>query len=195
MGEKKKKSSLKKFIAILILIVLAIAAGFLYGKFGAHNEPKITGNEIESTIREASDLTTAYMDYKGFIKFTDGEIPLLTKKAFTMVYNAKIEAGVDLSGAKVKVTDKKVTVEIPAAEVQSIKVDQESIEFYDERFALFNWTSKEDIPDAVKKAEENTEEKADIKGLLANADRHTEKLIKGGLKAVVPEKEIVVKKQ
>ncbi len=86
-----------------------------------------------------------------------------------MIYDAHIKAGIDLSEAQVTVKDKEITVSFPEPEIQDITVDPDSLEFYDEKLALFNWTKKEDTQNAMKKAEEDAAEKAARTDLLSQA--------------------------
>ena len=186
-----KRRGKKKGAAIALIIVVAIVASYFMGSMGVFKEKKkVTGREIESSIKESAQLTTAYMEYKGLLRVSEGQIPFITKKGFAMVYTAKIDAGTDLDKVKVKLSDHSVTVTVPDAQVQSIKVDPKSVEFYDEKLALFNWTEKQDITKACQDAERDAEKSADIDSLLAKSNSRTEKIITDVVKKLVPEKEV-----
>ena len=154
-------------IFILVIILLAVFAGFKAASFFYKNkQPEITAAYISERINNVSELTTAEMLYSGLVIYSEGDIPLITKKGFSMRYTANIRAGIDFSKVTVKVSKDKVTVHVPEAEIQSVDVDSDSIEFYDERYALFNWTDKEDVVDAISISEEDASAHADVSGLL-----------------------------
>ena len=94
-----------------------------------------------------------------------------------MIYDAHIKAGIDLSKASVEVNGKKITVTVPRPEVQDIIVDSDSLEFYDEKFALFNWTEKEDTVKAMEYAKKDAEEKVAQTELLNQASKQAETVI------------------
>lgn len=86
-----------------------------------------------------------------------------------MIYDAQIKAGIDLSKAAVKVSGKTIQITIPQPEIQDISIDSDSLEFYDEKFALFNWTDKEDTAKAMAYAKEDAQAKAGQTDILNQA--------------------------
>jgi len=143
----------------------------------------------------ASELTTAELTYTGLVTFEDGSIPFLTKKGFTMKYTATVEAGIDFSKIEVDVSGKTVKVTLPETEIQSVKVDPNSIDFYDESFALFNWKDNEDVSDAIARAESDIQNNADMESLKKKSEMQTEKLIRGILEGAIGERELIIEKK
>lgn len=88
-----------------------------------------------------------------------------------MVYDADVRAGVDLSQASVVIDGRSLVVSLPQAQLQGIEIDPNSIEFYDSKFALFNWENKDDTAKALVAAQEDARAKVDESGLVAEADR------------------------
>ena len=165
-------------ITAIIASIALITVGFMGARLlEKNNEPKVTATSIEERLSKCSDLTTARLDYRGIIKYEEGDIQYINKKSFSMIYDAHIKAGIDLSQAKVSVKDKKITVSIPEPEIQDISVDPDSLEFYDEKLALFNWTKKQDTQKAMEKAEEDATEKAAQTDLLTQADAQAKTVI------------------
>lgn len=165
-------------ITAVIASVALITVGFMGARLlDKSDEPKVTATSIEERLSKCSDLTTARLDYRGIIKYEEGDIQYINKKSFSMIYDARIKAGIDLSQAQVTVNDKKITVSVPAPEMQDITVDPDSLEFYDEKLALFNWTKKEDTQNAMKKAEEDAAKKAAQTDLLSQAAEQAETVI------------------
>lgn len=168
---------LHAFTAIIAAIAL-IAAGFAGARFlDKKSEPSVTAVSVEERLSKCSDLTTARLDYRGMIRYEDGDIQFINKKSFSMIYNAHIKAGIDLSQAEVSVNGKKITVTLPRPEIQDIVVDPDSLEFYDEKLALFNWTKKEDTKEAMKAAKEDAEKRAARTELIKQASEQARTVI------------------
>lgn len=197
MAEDKKVYIGMKFKASLFLIIaiilLGVFAGFKAGRMVYKDkQPEITAAYISEKINGVSELTTAEMLYSGLVIYSEGEIPLLTKKGFSMRYTANIRAGIDFSKLDINITDKKVTVKIPEAEIQSIDVEPESIEFYDERYALFNWTDKKDVIDAISISKEDATAHANVEELIKKAGNHAGAVIKNILGSSIGNRELII---
>lgn len=171
---------MRKFrtLIFLVMVVALVALGYQTGKSRAQEKaPKIDATAISEQISKCSSLTTALLDYRGIVKYTDGEIAFINQKSFSMIYDAHAKAGVDLSQAEVDVSGNTVTVTLPKAEIQDISVDSDSLEFYDEQFALFNWTNKEDTAKAIEYAKEDALTKAQASDILIQASEQAETAI------------------
>lgn len=197
MAEDKRvyiglKFKIGMFVIIAVLL-LAVFAGFRAGRMiYKDKQPEITTAYISEKINGVSELTTAEMVYSGLIIYTEGEIPFLTQKGFSMRYTANIRAGINFSDVNIKITDSKVVVEMPEAEVQSIEVDPSSIEFYDERYALFNWTDKNDVIDAMSISKEDVTAHANVDGLARKADEQAAGIIKNILAGSIGDRELII---
>ncbi|MCI8292179.1 MAG: DUF4230 domain-containing protein [Hespellia sp.] len=157
-------------LGIVIGAIALIAVGFLSAKLlEKENESKVSATSIEERLEKCSSLTTVRLDYRGIIKYEDGDIQYINKKSFSMIYDAHVKAGIDLSKASVKVDGKKIVVTVPQPEIQDVIVDSDSLEFYDEKFALFNWTEKEDTAKAIECAKEDAKERAMQTDILEQA--------------------------
>ena len=166
-------------IAIAAIAVIAlIAVGFLAARL-LDKEPKVTvdATSIEERLSRCSSLTTARLDYRGMIKYSEGEIQFINKKGFSMIYDAQIKAGIDLSKADVSVSWDKISITVPEPEIQDITIDSDSLEFYDEQLALFNWTDKEDTTKAIAYAKEDAQAKAEQTDILSQASAQAETVI------------------
>lgn len=89
-------------------------------------------------------------------------------------------------------TDEKIIVTLPAAEIQMSWVDPDSIQFYDEKHALFNWSEKTDVTQAISAAEKDVIENADRDHLLDRASRQAELVVYGILEGTSGDRKIVV---
>lgn len=188
---------LKLKIGILCGIVV-VAASAIIG-FQVCNilykskQPKITTAYISGKIESVSDLTTAELQYQGIVMYSDGNVPFLTQKGFTMIYTAHIRAGIDISKIKIEISDEKVVITIPDAQIQSVDVDSDSIQFYDERYALFNWTEKEDVTQAMSAAKKDAAANANVEELIDSANEQTEMLIRNILSGGIGDRELEIK--
>ena len=167
-------------LIVIIVILAGIAIGFLLAQVVQNRKKKaaVTSTLIESRLQDCSDLTTCNLMYVDLVKYEDGTIPWMTKKSFSMIYQANIRAGIDLSKAIVKVTPRNVRIEMPETEIQSIEVDTDSLRFYDEHFALFNWNNKEDISNAIQMAREDAQQHVDFDQLKEQARKQAELVIR-----------------
>ena len=183
----------KKLLFIILLLAVGIGVGsYGYAYLNTPKEPELTSSFINGKLEAVSELTTAKLTYTGLIKYSEGSIPFLTQNSFSMIYTATVRAGIDLSKAVVEITEEEVVIMLPACEIQSVDIDEESIEFYDEKWALFNRSTKEDVIDMVSAAKEDVTKKADIKSLLESASLQTEALVKGLLEDTIGERSLVI---
>lgn len=165
-------------ITAVVASVALIAVGFMGAKLlEREDNVKVSAASIEERLSKCSDLTTARLDYRGIIRYEDGDIQYINKKSFSMIYDAHIKAGIDLSEAEVSVGEKKITVTVPEPEIQDIFVVPDSLEFYDEKLALFNWTKKEDTTKAMEAAKKDATAKADQTDLLEQASEQAKTVI------------------
>lgn len=167
-----------RFVIAGIAVLALFAVGFLSARLLDKNSaPAVSATSIEQRLSKCSSLTTARLDYRGMVKYSDGDIQFLTQKSFSMIYDAHIKAGIDLSQTNVSITGNTIQVSIPAPEIQDISIDSDSLEFYDEKLALFNWTDKEDTAKAIEFAKENAREKATLTDMLTQASDHAKLVI------------------
>ena len=191
LKEKKGKIALASIRMVSILII-AIVVIFVTYRLTKKDEPEITNTFISEKLEAVSELTTAKLTYTGLVRYTEGNIPFLTKKEFNMLYRAGVRAGIDLSQANIDVTDSDVKLTLPKAEIQEISVDADSIQFYDESFALFNGEKREDTLEALKVAEEDVRENGNMEELMAEAQEQTEILLTGFLDELIGDRTLVI---
>lgn len=200
--------SIKLFcFGVVIGVVLSVLGFVCYEKFFEEPEiveievpveveapkPEITIEYVDKKLENLGELATAEMTYNGLYTIVEGNIPFITQKGFSMTYEAQVKAGIDVSAIEVEVSDKEVVVTLPAAEIQMSYVDPETIQFYDEKMALFNWTEKTDVTEAITSAEADVQEKADLDGLLERASKQAQYIVKGLLEDAVGDLKVVVK--
>ena len=199
VSDKKKKKLIRKLLLnkyVLggALIGVAVLAVVIYLRVFAFKEEATLSNKmVLSTITKSSELTTAKLNFQGFAKYDDKGIPVLTKADFSMIYEATARIGIDLEKVKSRVIDPKkdkkgvVWITLPKAEVQEVKIKPDSIEYFNEKVAIFNFDDKEDSDKAQALAEKEAKKQAENMGVLEYADMNAKELIKGILSEVVPD--------
>lgn len=172
---------------IMLMIFLSIVSFMTFVYLYNKNE-KVDVSYIITTLEKSSELTTAKLNYSGMLKFEDDGIPLINKSNFTMVYDAIVRTGIDAKEIKVEADGFSDTIwlTIPKARVLDVKIDSNTVKYFDEKFALFNVNSKEDVNKAMSLAEEDAKEKMENMGVLEMADLQAEALIKGLIQDVIP---------
>lgn len=180
----------------LLTFVVAVVLLMIGGVIGQHlpkaSHETVTEATISARLAEIGELSTEKYTYTGLYKLTQGEIPLITQKGFSMVYTANFKAGIKVKDVKVKVEQDKVTVTLPAAKILSAAIDPSSIKFYDQKSALFNWSQKEDVTKAEKAALKRAQAAAIKAGILTSAQQSAKKLVKQLLKGKLGNRQLVV---
>ncbi len=175
---------IKKLIIIILLIGLALFAAFFYGKkqMKSEMEPEITSSLIYNKLVSAKELTTLKYHYTNMGHFENQntfygyKVPF-TSKEFIVSYEGLINAGIDLDKMKVDVGDKSIEVRIPASEILSHEIYEDSLKVYDERESIFNRIDIEDYNDFSKDQKSEIEKRAIKKGLLKEADEESKRAI------------------
>lgn len=192
MSKIRDKGSFKAVIYLIIVAIIAAVIVFVVLASKWEDQPEITNTYISNKLEAASELTSAKMTYNGLVRYSDGEIAFLTKKEFTMIYRADVRVGIDLSKVKTNVTNSKVEIAVPPIEVLDVSVDTDSIEYYDEKYALFNWESKDDALEAIEAAKKDVTAKGDMEGLMTTAKDQIDMLLKGMFQDSIGDRRLVI---
>jgi hypothetical protein len=155
-------------------------------------QPKVDATGLMERLQESSELTVEKNYYTGIVRFSEGTIPLIDKNGFTMKYEAVIDAGFDLENVSIEVNDDSVIVNVPEAQIQSVNIDPDSLEFYDNKTSLIKTDRKEATKQALKSAQKDAEEHAQSKGILEAANKRAEIIFKGILEGGVGDRTIIV---
>ena len=206
MGEKKANSNKRKILkfltktkkrktitAIVILVIVISVALSIFISLNYNYQAKADTEYLNALVSKSSELTTAKLNYTGMTKYTDEGIDIINKADFTMVYKATVRAGINVDEVEITSDDenKIIYVSIPKATVQEIKIDNSSIEYFDQKFALFNTDEKVDNNKAIALAEEAAEKEAANMGVLELANEQSATLIKGILANAIPDGYII----
>lgn len=174
----------KLIIFGVLLAIVCFAVGFFSG--GREEKPPVLSSiTVENQLQQISQLATIRYSYTNMGQFENSnefygiKLPFTTKR-FIVAYDGTITAGVDLSQAKVTITDQKVTIALPAPQILSHEVDPNSLEVFDETTSIFNPITIEDYTGFQADQQGVMEDKAIQGGLLTQAKDQAEAAI-GGL--------------
>lgn len=174
----------KLIIFGVLLAIVCFAVGFFSG--GREEKPPVLSSiTVENQLQQISQLATIRYSYTNMGQFENSnefygiKLPFTTKR-FIVAYDGTITAGVDLTKAKVTVTDQKVTIALPAPQILSHEVDPNSLEVFDETTSIFNPITIEDYTGFQADQQGVMEDKAIQGGLLTQAKDQAEAAI-GGL--------------
>jgi len=135
----------------------------------------ITSDLLGEQLRSVQELVAVEYHYTNMGKFENQvdfygwKVPFTTK-SFLVSYDGLIKAGVDLGAVQVNVGQDTVTVTLPASEILSHEIPEESIEVFDESHNLFNPIKIEDYTGFTAGQKQDVEQKAIEKGLLSSAN-------------------------
>lgn len=179
---KQKTGKIIVGVALVVVVLSIILIGT------STKAEEIDTTFILSQLKKASELTTAELTYTGFSEFKDDGIIFINKSDFKMVYKAKARAGIDMEEVKIKSDriSKTVVITIPKAKVLDVKVEADSIKYFDSKFSLFNVDSKKDAANAIALAEKEAEKELKNMGILKMADTQAEALMKGLIQDLIP---------
>ena len=187
------QNKIKKIITVFIIIFLMFC---VFTTISKYIPKKVTSASIMKEIETSSELTTAKITYRGLYKYQDQGAVLINRSDFTMLYTAVIRTGFNLDKMDIKVNNltKKVKVKIPKANVLDVNINEESVEFYDSKFALFNFDVKEDAAKAIGEAKEDAKKNVVNEIDFDFANKQSEVIIRGIIQKTIPKDyEIIVK--
>ena len=160
-------------------VILAAVCALLGAKVAeSSRKPSIDETTVTTQLKSCSDLATSKMMYRGLLTYTSGNIDLWDKKSFNMIYDAEIKAGVDMSKADVKMDGKRISIELPAAEIQDVSVDPDSVKIYDQKYSLLNWTDRSDTSSAMSQAKQDATKAAEDSDMTEQADEQARNIVK-----------------
>ena len=171
-------------VAAIISIVLLVIGNKIFNR-----EESADFAYLNMLLEKSSELTTAKLKITGIENYKDAGAMIINRSDFIMVYSATIRAGVELKEVKIEPNTiaKEIVIIMPRAKVFDCHVDQNEIQYFDEKFALFNVDSKEDANKACALAEQDGIKEAEATGILEFAETEAEYVIKDILTPALPE--------
>ena len=187
---KFKEKDIKKMgIALVVGIVIGLIAGVSISKaiYNFKNKETISIDYLTGKLKDVGELATQEVTYTSRVQIEKGSIPFITKKGFTMEYNATLKAGVKMDDLNITTKGEKFIISVSHAEfLEPPHVDPNSIKFIDE--------NKDDVAEAIAEAEKDVDENPtiDTTDLLDRADDNFEKIVHNLLDDSVGEEHIEI---
>lgn len=205
---------MKKIFSLVMTVILCLAIGLVFGyRVGKMDAPEpevkvitktvdreverkvnVTNEFVEEKLSNIGELSTLDVQYMGIIRVEDSEgVSYINKVGYSMLYTVDARIGIQFDDIEVTVTDDTVTVTIPDAEVLSRHADGTTLQFFDEKWALFKSNELNDVPDAIALAEENFDSQSEqIESYLKTAKSRAELSVRSLLEGAIGEKELVI---
>lgn len=155
-------------------------------------EPVITSETVRESVNSLRELITKEYLYTNAGKYeSHNEVSIssitvgvpLTRKSFTVVYDGRIKAGIDLSKIRIDVSEtlRSITVTLPSSEITSHEIFENTVQCVDERDALFNKNTIDDYNDFLAQQKTAMEERVRANGFLSSADQEARALVESFL--------------
>lgn len=179
--EAKRGLGLRGRLILILIAAAALTAAFLLGGILSRREtePVITSELLGQQLADIQELSTVEYHYTNMGKFEDQvdfygwKVPFTTK-SFIVAYDGTIKAGTDLSGMDIQVSGDQISVTLPAPEILSHEIDEDSIQVYDQTHNIFNQIEISDYTGFTADQKSGVEEKAIGNGLLTAAKERSE---------------------
>lgn len=201
---KPKRTGLAIFSGLLVIAAFVVSVIVVNNKKSHEKESRIndvvdltrservTAEFIEAVRGDIQEYAVEKEVITGEYKWTEGNIPLLTKTGFTLCYEASVKAGIDGEVMTVNCDESAIYIVIPHAEILSANIDMNTVKFKNERKAVFNHKHPEDVTNAIAAAEQLASIQAKEQGILVAADIRIEKLLRDYFGAVADGRDVVI---
>lgn len=180
-GVSHKLGLILFIVAAFLLFAGGLRLGkILYGASITKEKTQVTDKLLYQQLQQENELSTvkyfytAMGKYENSIQMGNTNIPF-TKKSFIIAYDGVIKAGIDMDKVQIHVDGKKIMIDVPAAEILSHEVDENSVQVYDEKNSIFNGLSTEDVINFQKEQKEEMEQRAVNSGILEEAEENAKK--------------------
>ena len=155
-------------------------------------EKKITSEFIQDGLNNMGFLIsqeyyfTEVVEYSSIKTLLKINIPF-TQSGYLISYDGIVEAGIDMTQAKVKKDDdqRTITITLPQPVIKSVSIDFDSFQVYSEKESIFNPITVEDYNNSLKELEATAREKAVERGVLEQAEKNARVVISGFISGLV----------
>lgn len=168
---------------VLVIIVLLVSF-FAFNKVYKTNRTNILSEKIQQKVTRIVELSTVRYNYTDLVSYKDNiqinglNMPF-TDKSFIIKYSGYIKAGIDLDSLEFNVIDNKnVKIKMAKAKVLENVIVEEDVEFFDEKDGLFNKLNFKDLYAVLIGEKEKNKTDAIKNGLLNEAEKNGEEIIR-----------------
>lgn len=140
--------------------------------FSIPPEPEINVEFINEKLENVGSLQTAKITYGCMTTFKEGSVPLISKNAFSMYYEATAYAAVEVSEIKCEKKEGMFILTLPEAKIQNPSINMSSLEVFDEKNSIFKKNELQDLVTALQLAEKDFYYQNTTYQLLDMADKN-----------------------
>ena len=168
-------------ILLVLLIVFSVVTGISSATIIKSRTTTLGLRDIGELATQAGYYTNVQM-ISGSRELFGINIPL-TEKKYIFGYDGVIKAGIDFGDIKVIVDEISLVIHVtlPEVKILSNEIDENSFEIFDESHNIFNTLKINDMNTSLIALKEESEAKAIDNGLLENARKNAEVLVRSFL--------------
>lgn len=184
----------KRYLLAGLLIVILVLSLFSFTKVYKTHKINVLSDHIEQKVSRIVELSTVVYNYTDIVSYKDNiqvngvNLPF-TNKSFIIKYSGYIKAGIDLESLNFNVIDKNnIKITMDKAKVLENVIVEEDVEFFDEKDGLFNKLNFKDLYAVLIGEKERIKSEAIKNGLLNEAEKNGEEIIRSLLEEMGFEK-------
>ena len=184
----------KRYLLAGLLIVILVLSLFSFTKVYKTHKFNVLSDHIEQKVSRIVELSTVVYNYTDIVSYKDNiqvnglGVPF-TNKSFIIKYSGYIKAGIDLESLDFNIIDKNnIKITMAKAKVLDNVIVEEDVEFFDEKDGLFNKLNFKDLYAVLIGEKEKIKAEAIKNGLLNEAERNGEEIIRSLLEEMGFEK-------
>ena len=186
----KARDGLKNKIIIGLVIAVIIVLFISYNKISLERNTNLLSSKVEENIIKLVELSTVKYNYTNIVEYKDNiqlkglNLPL-TNKNFIVKYSGYIKAGIDLETIDIKIGDRNtIEVDLDKAKIIENVISEEDVYFFNEKDSIFNKLKFDDLYSVLIEEKEKMENEVLEKGLLNDAEKNGEEIIKSLLEGM-----------
>ncbi len=180
----KIKEGLKNKIIIILIISLIILSIFAYRKISIDRQTNLLSNTIEEQVSKLVELSTVKYNYTNIVEYDDilqfkGIKLPFTNKRFIVKYSGYIKAGINLDTIEIDIKNRdNIDIWMSKPKIMENVISEEDVSFYDENDSIFNKLEFGDLYTVLIEEKEKMKDEAMEKGLLNDAEKNGEEILK-----------------
>ena len=186
MHESVRKRSV---IAVWAAFAAAMIIGAVLARTG--DQGRFDVDTYMNELKNRSDLVTQELKTSGVLEGETEGIPFITQDSYLVKYTASVYASTDVDNIEIEESEKSMTVIVPHAVVHSIDIPPENIRYYDTGFTLIR-SDKNETVNAQKAIRKEVLREAEKTGLLGDADRNAERIVRDSIAGIDSERIVTV---
>ena len=184
----------KRYLLIALIVVVLVISLFSFTRIYKTHKLNILSENIEQKVSRIVELSTVRYNYTDIVSYNDNiqvnglDIPF-TNKSFLIKYSGYIKAGIDLESLQFNIIDSNnIKLTMSKAKVLENVIVEEEVEFFNEKDGLFNKLNFKDLYSVLIGEKEKTKAEAIKNGLLNEAEKNGEEIIRALLEEMGFEK-------